>query len=81
MNLVEVLQGAHVALGLLQARLVLILCMIMTFGLFCWAMWLQTALAAIIAAAWGVSIFLPVLFAGRGGHDAQEAPQHPAPEA
>jgi sugar phosphate permease len=80
-TLVEILQGANVALRLIQERLVLVLCMLLTALLFGWAMWLQTVLGAIIAATWGLTIFLPVLIAGRGaGNNAPEAAQHPAPE-
>lgn len=82
MTLVEILEGANVALRLIQERLVLVLCMLMTFGLFAWAMWLQTALGAIIAATWGLTIFLPVLFAGRGEkHVLPQAAEHPTQPA
>jgi hypothetical protein len=82
MTLVEILEGANVALRVIQERLVLILCMLMTFGMFAWAMWLQSVLGAIIAGTWGLTIFLPVLFAGRGGtHGVQKAPDHPTPPA
>lgn len=73
MNLVEILSGANVALRLIQARLVSILCMVLTFVLFCWAMWLGTRLGAMIAGVWGLIIFLPVLVAGRRGYDAAPA--------
>jgi hypothetical protein len=65
--MVEILTGANVALKLIQARIILILALLLTAGAFAWAMWLQTVLGAIIAATWGLMIFLPVLFAGRGG--------------
>jgi hypothetical protein len=79
-TLVEILAGANVALRVIQERLVVLVCMGLTFALFAWAMWLQTVLGAIIAATWGLSIFLPVLFAGRGAPDAQvqETPGDPA---
>ncbi len=74
MNLTEILEGANVALGVLQARLVLLLCMVLTFVLFAWAMWLGTQLGLIIAATWAALVFLPVLIAGRGGtHGVQKA--------
>jgi hypothetical protein len=77
-TMVEILTGAHVALKLIQARIILILCLLLTAGMFAWAMWLQTTLGAIIAATWGLMIFLPVLWAGgRGASDVQEAAQHP----
>jgi hypothetical protein len=82
MTLVEILEGANVALRVIQERLVLILCMLMTFGMFAWAMWLQSVLGAIIAAAWGILIFLPVLITGRGEkHGVSQAPQNPTPES
>jgi hypothetical protein len=74
MKLLDVLVGANVALKLIQARLITLVALLMTFGLFAWAMWQETSLAVIIAATWGLTIFLPVLFTGRGGYDAQ-APQ------
>lgn len=80
MNLLEVLAGANVALRLIQARLITILALLLTAALFGWAMWLQTVLGAIIAAAWGLSIFLPVLFMGKGGSDAPEKRVDPADE-
>jgi uncharacterized membrane protein YjjP (DUF1212 family) len=84
MNLVEILEGAHVALRIIQTRLVLLVCMGMAFGLFCWAMWLGTVLGCIVAATWGLIVFLPVLYSQRRGASdgVQEAPQHadsPAP--
>lgn len=69
MNLADILTGAHVALRLIQARLITVIALLLAFVLFAWAMWSQTTLGAIIAAIWGLTIFLPVLFAGRGGYD------------
>lgn len=82
MTLVEILTGAHVALKVIQARLLTLLALIFTAGIFAWAMWLQTVLGAIIAATWGLLIFLPVLYTGRGGNDAapQRQPQRPEDE-
>jgi uncharacterized protein (DUF486 family) len=80
MDLIQVLQGANVVLKLLQARLVTILALVLTFALYGWAMWQQTTLGAILCVAWGLTIFLPVLFTGRGGHDgsvSQDSTQHP----
>jgi hypothetical protein len=64
MNLTEILQGTNVALHLLQVRLVLVLTLVLSFALFAWSMVLQTQLGAIIAAAWAVLVFLPVLYTG-----------------
>lgn len=79
MNLLEILQGANVALNVLQARLVLVLTLLLTFTLFCWAMWIQTQLATIIAAAWACLVFLPVLYTG--GRHGIEARREPATDA
>lgn len=56
-----------VALRILSMRLITILALAMTFGLFCWAMargeWLHFA----IAGAFGLTIFLPILWTGKPG--------------
>jgi hypothetical protein len=69
LNLVEILQGTNVALKLLSARILTLLALLLTFALFCWAMCTQTRLTAMIAAFWGLMIFLPILVVGRGGSD------------
>jgi hypothetical protein len=74
MNLLELLTGANVALGVLQARIVLVITLMLTFALFAWAMWLQTQLGTIIAAAWAILVFLPVLYTG--GRRGIEAEHH-----
>lgn len=82
MKLTDVLIAANIALRLIQARLLTVICLAITAALFGAAMWIQTVLGLIIAATWGLSIFLPVLFIGRGGSDVPQAPQHsegPAP--
>jgi hypothetical protein len=79
-TLIEVIQGTNLVLKLLAARLVTIVALLLTAGMFAWAMWLQTTLGAIIAGVWGLTIFLPVLFTGRGGHDgsvSQDPAKHP----
>jgi hypothetical protein len=68
MTLVEILQGANVALHLLQVRLVLVLTLLLTFAMFAWAMVLQTQLGCILAAAWAALVFLPVLYTGGRRH-------------
>jgi hypothetical protein len=80
MTLIEILQGANVALHVIQARVVVVLCMLLTFAIFCWAMWLQTQLGAIIAAAFALLVFLPVLYTG-GKHGIEAKREHPADEA
>lgn len=74
----KLLELVELALRVIQERLLVMVCMLITAGLFSWAMWLQSVLGAIIATTWGLTIFLPVLFAGRRDTDAQEAAQHPA---
>lgn len=54
-----------IALRALSIRILVILALLMTFGLFAWAMWMQTILACIIASLFGGVIFLPVLIASR----------------
>jgi hypothetical protein len=83
MTLLErMLLGTSVALGVLQARLVLVLTLLLTAGAFAWAFFLQTQLACILAAAWAVLVFLPVLYTGdktyaaqhRSARDSQDLP-------
>lgn len=68
-SVVDILVGANVALKLISARLVTILALVMTCGMFVWTMCDPTILRCIMAATWAVVIFLPVLWAGRRGHD------------
>lgn len=67
MNLLEILQGANIALKLLQTRIIVVICLLFTAAIYGWAMWLQTQLGVIIAAAWSVLVFLPVLYSAGGG--------------
>jgi hypothetical protein len=60
--------GTNVALQVLQARLLVIMSMLMTFGLFCWSMWLESQLAIVIAAAFAVLVFLPILWSAGERH-------------
>jgi len=80
MTLVEILAGANVALRLIQERLLTFVALLLTFALFGWAMWLQSILGAIIAGTWGLSIFLPVLFSGRGTSHVRQPPENQSPE-
>jgi len=59
------------ALRVLTERLLTILALLGTFGLFAWSMWMQTILSCIIATLFGGVIFLPILFVGR-----QRRPDH-----
>ena len=53
------------ALTVLTHRLLTLVALIMVFGLFCWAMWLNTWLQFAIAGAFGITIFLPILMGER----------------
>jgi hypothetical protein len=70
-TLIEVLTGAEVALRLLQQKLVLVVALLLTAGGFAWAMYLQTQLAAIIAAAFAILVFLPILWSQGERHAAE----------
>lgn len=60
-----------IGLRLLAARLLLLLSMMMTFGLFCWAMHSETWISYTTALTFGVITFIPALQqAGKGGHNA-----------
>jgi uncharacterized SAM-binding protein YcdF (DUF218 family) len=67
--------GAAVDFGLtvLNHRILTLLALCMTFGLFCWSMYLGNWVHFAIAGAFGICIFLPVLIGGRGGAE-KEAP-------
>lgn len=80
MNLTAILEGANVALHLLQARLITLIALILTMVLYGWAMCMQTWLGFTIALVWGLSIFLPILLIGRGGYDATAQRQPLDPE-
>jgi hypothetical protein len=65
MTLLErMLIGTNLALQVLQARLILLSALLLTAGGFAWAMYLQTQLAAIIAATFAILVFLPILWSG-----------------
>ena len=49
------------ALQLLMGRVLLILALGMTFGLYCWSMWAHSWIALAIAGAFSIVVFLPVL--------------------
>lgn len=59
------------ALRVLAERVLTILALLATCGLFAWSMWMQTVLSCIIASLFGGIIFLPILFVGR-----QRRPTH-----
>jgi hypothetical protein len=71
----QVLAGTSIALKVLQARLLVIISMILTFSLFCAAMALQTQAAIIVAVSFSILVFLPILIhSGDRRHAPQ--PQH-----
>jgi hypothetical protein len=76
-NLADILAGAHVALRLIQARLITLIALLLGAVLYGWAMWQQTWLGFTIATVWGLSIFLPILLVGRGGYDGWSASKRP----
>lgn len=54
------------ALQAVSQRIVVLLAMAATIGLFCWSMWAHTPLSLYTASAFAVLVFLPVLL--RSGH-------------
>ena len=54
------------ALQAVSARMLLFVAMAMTFGLFCWAMWMGTVLALGVAGTFAASVFWPVILKGDG---------------
>ncbi len=59
-NLSTVTAVLSMALQTLSTRIVILLAMAMTFGLFCWAMWAHEWIALTTAAAFALLVFLPV---------------------
>ncbi len=60
-NWETVLIVLQTGMNVLAARVLTLLTLLMTFGLFCWAMYLGTIYAGVLAGGFGVIIFLPVL--------------------
>ena len=52
-------------LRILAARVLAFVALLMVFGLFCAAIWYQTWVAFAVAGTFGVTIFLPVLWAAK----------------
>lgn len=61
MNIEAVMGVIHVGLKVLSKHVLCFVALIMTFALFCWAMWLGTQLSLWAAGIFGGVIFLPVL--------------------
>lgn len=55
----------NAATRILAARVLTMICLFMVFGLFCWAMWIQTPIACVVAGGFALLVFLPVLWNGR----------------
>lgn len=60
----QILLLLDVLLRALGTRVLSLIALAMTFGLFCWAMKLQSWLAFAIAGAFGLGVLWPVLFVG-----------------
>lgn len=50
---------------ILAARILAFIALLMVFGLFCAAIWYQTWVAFAVAGTFGLTIFLPVLWAAK----------------
>ena len=61
-DIARVVAAVEVAYKMLACKVLAFLALAMTFGLFAWAMYLATWLHFAIAGAFGVCIFLPVLW-------------------
>ena len=70
-----VLAVINVAIRVLSQRLLTLVTLIMAFALFCWAMYLGDWLRFAVAGAFGITVFLPVLWKGesRDEKDSGEA--------
>ena len=55
----------NAATRILAARVLTMICLFMVFGLFCWAMWIETPVACVVAGGFALFVFLPVLWGGR----------------
>jgi hypothetical protein len=65
MVLSELARAIDIGLTVLTHRLLTILALLMTFGLFCWAMALGNWVHLAISGAFGMCVFLPVLAVDR----------------
>jgi uncharacterized membrane protein len=64
-DLSRVVAAVEVAYKVLAARVMAVMAMCMTFALYAWAMWANGTLHFAIAGAFGLTIFLPVLWAAK----------------
>jgi cytosine/uracil/thiamine/allantoin permease len=63
----QLLAVLDAATRIVAARVLSMLCLLMTFALFCWAMWSQTVLACVVSGGFAVIVFLPTLIGERRG--------------
>ena len=61
----SLMAAAEIAMRIAAARVLSICALVMTFGLACWAMWMQSVMAAVISGGFAVLVFLPVLIGER----------------
>lgn len=67
--LARTVAAINVAMRILSVKVLTLLALLMTFGLFSWAMVRDDALHFAVAGAFGAGIFLPILWFSRGeGH-------------
>lgn len=62
MDMARLVAAIQVAYGVLAARVLALMSLVMTFVLFLWAMWEPVVLHFAIAGTFGLTIFLPVLW-------------------
>ena len=63
----QLLAVLDAATKIVAARVLTMVSLLMTFGLFCWAMWMQTVLACVVSGGFAVLVFLPTLVGERRG--------------
>ncbi len=68
-EMIRIVQTTDIALRLISARLLTFVALVMTWGVFGWALYAQTTLGCIIASIWGLIVFFPILWTGRKGLD------------
>lgn len=68
----QLLRLIDVLLRALGSRITSLIALLMTFGLYSWAMARGTWLSFAMAAAFGIGVLLPVLFVGWHGSDRGE---------
>jgi uncharacterized membrane protein len=69
----SLLAVVNIAVRVLNHRLMALLTLMMTFALFCWAMYLGDWLRFSVAGAFGFTIFLPVLWKGENRDENSQA--------